>query len=331
MRILILGGTTEARQLAQRLAGRTDLAVVLSLAGRTAAPAQQPVPVRVGGFGGAEGLADYLAEQKIDALIDATHPYAAIISANAIVAARRVRVRLLALHRPGWVAVAGDAIAHHEALSSPSPLVGEGRGGGSEGCGAQVVQTPTPTPDPSPAEPGYSRGSATQPSDRSRQQPTSVGGGEKKALAAGDRWTEVGDVAGAVRALGDASRRVFLALGRKEIEPFAEAPQHHYLVRSVDPVVPPLAVPHAVYVTGRGPFDEADERAMLEQHRIDVVVAKNSGGAATYGKIAAARALGVPVIMLRRPAMPDVEAVETVDDAVAWLDHALALVTARGV
>jgi len=138
-------------------------------------------------------------------------------------------------------------------------------------------------------------------------------------------------VAGAVRALGGTSRRVFLALGRKEIEPFVVAPQHYYLVRSVDPVVPPLAVPHAVYITGRGPFAETDERTMLERHRIDVIVAKNSGGAATYGKIAAARALGLPVIMLRRPAMPDVEAVETVDDAVAWLDHALALVTARGV
>jgi precorrin-6A/cobalt-precorrin-6A reductase len=253
MRILILSGTTQARQLAQRLAGRADLAVVLSLAGRTAAPAPQPVPVRVGGFGGAQGLADYLAEQRIDALIDATHPYAAVISANAANAARAVRIPLLALRRPGWVPVEGD------------------------------------------------------------------------------RWIEVADVAGAVHALGDAPRRVFVALGRKEIEPFAAAPQHHYLVRSVDPVVPPLAVPHAEYITGRGPFDEADERAMLEQHRIDVIVAKNSGGGATYGKIAAARALGLPVIMLRRPAMPDVEAVETVDDAVAWLDHTLALATARGV
>jgi precorrin-6A/cobalt-precorrin-6A reductase len=253
MRILILGGTTEARQLAQRLAGRTDLAVVLSLAGRTAAPAQQPVPVRVGGFGGAEGLANYLADRKIDALIDATHPYAAIISANAIIAVRRARVPLLTLCRPGWIAVAGD------------------------------------------------------------------------------RWIEVGDVTGAVQTLGDTPRCVFLAFGRKEIEPFATAPQHHYLVRSVDPVVPPLAVPHAVYITGRGPFAEADERAMLEQHRIDIIVAKNSGGAATYGKIAAARALGLSVIMLRRPEMPDVEAVETVDGAVAWLDHALALATARGV
>jgi precorrin-6A/cobalt-precorrin-6A reductase len=253
MRILILGGTTEARQLAQRLAGRTDLTVVLSLAGRTAAPVQQPVPVRIGGFGGAQGLAVYLGERQVDALIDATHPYAAIISRNAADAARAARVPLLALRRPGWVPVAGD------------------------------------------------------------------------------RWTEVADTVGAVQALGDTSRCVFLALGRKEIAPFAAAPHHHYLVRSVDPVVPPLAVPDAAYITGRGPFAESDERTLLEQHGVDVIVAKNSGGAATYGKIAAARALGLPVIMLRRPAMPDVEAVETVDDAVAWLDHTLTFVTARGV
>ena len=107
------------------------------------------------------------------------------------------------------------------------------------------------------------------------------------------------------------------------------APQHHYLVRSVDPVEPPLAVPHASYVTGRGPFGEADDHALLEAHRIEVVVAKNSGGTATYGKIAAARALGMPVIMLRRPALPQVPAVATVDEAVAWLDHALTTATRR--
>jgi len=253
MRILILGGITEARQLAQRLATRPDLAVMLSLAGRTAAPASQPVPVRVGGFGGAGGLADYLIDQKIDVLVDATHPYAALISRNAVAAAVAARVPLLALRRPGW-----------------SPVVG-------------------------------------------------------------DHWIEVDDVRGAVRALGKASRRVFLTLGRKEIGPFAGAPQHCYVVRSIDPVVPPLALPRAVYITGRGPFDEADERRILELHRIAVIVTKNGGGGATYGKIAAARALGLPVIMLRRPALPDVEAVETVDDAVGWLDHALALATARGV
>jgi precorrin-6A/cobalt-precorrin-6A reductase len=243
-RILILGGTTEARLLAERLAVRPDLAVTLSLAGRTANPVAQPVPVRRGGFGGPQGLADYLVAERIDALIDATHPYAAIMSANAAQAALSSGVPLLALRRPPWLAVAGD------------------------------------------------------------------------------RWIEADDAAAAVRALGAAPRRVFLALGRNEIAPFVAAPQHHYLVRSVDPVEPPLRVPDASYVIGRGPFTQADDRALLMAHGIEVVVAKNSGGEATHGKIAAARTLGLSIIILRRPALPATPAVETIEDALAWIDHA---------
>jgi precorrin-6A/cobalt-precorrin-6A reductase len=252
-RILILGGTTEARQLAGRLAGRAGLDITLSLAGRTASPAAQPVPVRIGGFGGAAGLADYLVRERIDVLVDATHPYAAVISANAVDAARRAQVLAVALRRPPWVA------------------------------------------------------------------------------AVGDRWIEVADVHDAVRALGQKSRRVFVALGRNELGPFANAPHHHYLIRSVDPVDPPLPLPHASYVIGRGPFGEADDRALLREHSIDAVVAKNSGGAATYGKIVVARALGIDVIMLRRPPAAAGTAVETIEDAIAWLDHALTSAAARGV
>ena len=252
-RILILGGTTQARQLAERLAPRTDLAVTLSLAGRTAAPAPQPVPVRIGGFGGAAGLAAWLGAEAIDLLIDATHPYAARISANAAEAATLAQVPLLALDRPAWVAVDGD------------------------------------------------------------------------------RWTEVADMPAAVSALGATSRRAFLALGRNELAPFAAAPQHFYLIRSVDPVEPPLAVPHAVYLTGRGPFEEADERELLAEHRIEVIVAKNSGGAATYGKIVAARSLGLTVIMLARPARPQMPAAASVEEALVRLDHVLTSEAARGV
>jgi precorrin-6A/cobalt-precorrin-6A reductase len=252
-RILILGGTAEARQLAGRLAGRAGLDITLSLAGRTATPAAQPVPVRIGGFGGAEGLANYLISERVGALIDATHPYANVISANAVAAARRSGVPLIALRRPPWTAVSGD------------------------------------------------------------------------------RWIEVNDVGKAVRAIGQTPRRVFVALGRNELAPFRDAPQHYYLIRSVDPVDPPLPLPHVGYVTGRGPFGEADDRALLIEHRIDVVVAKNSGGTATYGKIAAARVLGIDVVMLRRPPAPACAAVETIEDAIAWLDHALTSAAARGV
>ena len=247
MKILILGGTTEARALAGALAGRDEFSVTLSLAGRTANPLPQAVPTRIGGFGGAEGLERYLRQERIEALIDATHPYAAIISANAARAAERAKVPLLALRRPAWTKVEGD------------------------------------------------------------------------------QWTEVANMHDAVAALGTVPRRVFLAMGRKEIEPFTAAPEH------VDPVDPPLAVPHAIYLTARGPFSEVDDRALLDRQNIDAVVAKNSGGDASYGKIAAARALHLPVILLERPALPDAETVETVEDVFAWLDHALTSAEARGV
>jgi precorrin-6A/cobalt-precorrin-6A reductase len=243
MRVLILGGTTEARRLAERLSSRRDLDVMLSLAGRTNNPVPHPVPLRIGGFGGAEGLAAHLTAARIDRLIDATHPYAAVMSDNAARAAQISGVPLLALRRPPWTAVAGD------------------------------------------------------------------------------RWTEVADTHAAALALGAAPRSVFLALGRNEIAAFETAPQHRYLVRSVDPVEPPLAVPHATYIRARGPFRVADDHALLAAHAIDVVVAKNSGGTAAYGKIAAARALGIAVILLRRPALPDLPAATTIDDVVAWLDH----------
>jgi precorrin-6A/cobalt-precorrin-6A reductase len=227
--------------------------VTLSLAGRTAEPAEQPVPVRTGGFGGTDGLAAYLEAQKIDVLIDATHPYAAIMSANAAEAALRSKVRLLALRRRPWTAVVGD------------------------------------------------------------------------------RWEEVDSIADAVLALGAAPRHVFLAIGRKDIGAFAAAPQHDYLIRSVDPIDPPLDVPRATYLTARGPFSEEEDRELMAEYQTHVLVARNSGGQATYGKIAAARWLDIDVVMLRRPILPAVTTVETVQDAVAWLDHELPPITDRGV
>lgn len=241
LKVLLLGGTFEARQLAKRLAERRDIATTLSLAGRTAEPLAQPVPMRSGGFGGIEGLVHYLRQERIDALVDATHPYAAQMSRHAAAATRMAGVPFLCLHRPAWQAKAGD------------------------------------------------------------------------------HWHVVDNVVEAVTALGKEARRVFVTLGRQEIGPFAAAPWHHYLIRSVDAVG--LALPHVTYILDRGPFAEADERALLEQHRIEVIVAKNSGGTATYGKIAAARALGLEVVMLDRPALPEGEAVETVDAVFDWLLH----------
>jgi precorrin-6A/cobalt-precorrin-6A reductase len=243
-RVLILGGTTEARELAARLGARNDLTVTLSLAGRTANPVEQPVPVRIGGFGGAEGLARYLRDESIELLIDATHPFAARISANAAAAAKLADVALLTLRRPEWRAVEGDI------------------------------------------------------------------------------WTSVDTIPQAVAALGDAPRKVFVTLGRQELKPLEAAPQHFYAIRSVDPVEPRLAVPHAQYILDRGPFEESRERALLERLGIEAILSKNSGGAAAYAKLAAARALKIPVVLVRRPPISG-EAVESVEAAEAAVAHLL--------
>jgi precorrin-6A/cobalt-precorrin-6A reductase len=250
--VLILGGTTEARELGMALRGR-DLSVTMSLAGRTAAPAAQPVPVRRGGFGGPEGLAEYLREQRVDFLIDATHPYANTISSNAVRAALKTNTPVLALRRPAWVAVPGD------------------------------------------------------------------------------EWIDVADAEEAVGALGDEPRRVFLAVGRQELAPFSGASQHCYVIRSVDPVVPPLDVPQVHSILARGPFTEDEDRGVLESFGIDAIVAKNSGGTATYSKIAAARTLGIPVVMFKRPVAPECPSVATVAEAVNWLDHSVGFAVPRGV
>ncbi|MCF3640691.1 cobalt-precorrin-6A reductase [Rhizobium sp. TRM95111] len=252
-RILLLGGTTEARDLAARLAARTDLAVTLSLAGRTLDPAPQPVPVRSGGFGGVQGLETYLRDEAVDLIVDATHPFARRISANAGAAGEAAGIPVLRLERFGW--------------------------------------------------------------DESD----------------GDRWTRVPSVRAAVEALGDVPRRVFLAIGRQEAKAFDAAPQHRYLVRSVDPVVPPLDAPDVDYILARGPFAVEAEVELLKRHETDVVVAKNSGGEATYGKIVAARILGLPVVLIERAAESDGNRAGTVEEALPLIDHLLASGRKRGV
>ncbi|MCS0496374.1 cobalt-precorrin-6A reductase [Ancylobacter sp. MQZ15Z-1] len=245
-RLLILGGTSEARELAARLAaleaaGAGGFEISVSLAGRTRNPLALAAPVRSGGFGGVDGLAAHLAAERIDVLVDATHPFAAGISRNAVEAARLAGVPILALLRPPW-----------------------------------------------------------------ERQP-------------GDIWTDAPDIPGAVAALGTAPRNVLVTLGRNEVRALKAAPQHHYLVRSIDPVDPPLALPRVVYIEARGPFALEDERALFAAHHIDALLSKNSGGAATYGKIAAARALRVEVVMVARPSRPQVETVATIDAVLDWL------------
>ncbi|WP_294197551.1 cobalt-precorrin-6A reductase [uncultured Sphingomonas sp.] len=242
-KLLILGGTTEASALATACAAR-GIAATLSYAGRTAAPARQAVPTRVGGFGGVAGLAAYLREQAITHLIDATHPFAAQMSAHAVAAGERTGVATIALTRPAWAAQAGD------------------------------------------------------------------------------RWTRVRDIDAAVAALDRPAQRVMLALGRMHVAAFAAQPQHHYLLRFVDRAagVPPL--PRHTLVVDRGPFDVARDRALLIAERIDLIVAKNAGGSGAVAKVEAARALGLPVVMIDRPPVPARRAVDSVAAVLDWLDHA---------
>ncbi|WP_093571256.1 cobalt-precorrin-6A reductase [Methylobacterium sp. 174MFSha1.1] len=251
MRILILGGTTEAAGLVRLLAGRPDFDVTLSLAGRTAAPLALPARTRIGGFGGAEGLAAFLRDHGIAALVDATHPFAKVISRNAAVASREAGVPLLAVRRPAW---------------------------------------------------------AREP---------------------GDDWREVDSVADAVPALGEVPRRVFLTVGRLELAAFAAAPQHRYLVRTIEPVGDALPGLDVTAIEARGPFGAAEEEELMRRHGVEVLATKNSGGTATYGKIAAARALGLPVVIVRQPRLPEVAEVAEARDALAWLEAHRA--TDRGV
>ena len=237
-RVLLLGGTTEASDLARLLAG-AGIDAVFSYAGRTAAPVTQPLPMRIGGFGGASGLADWLQGAGISHVIDATHPFAARMSHNAHAACTELGLPLLALQRPAW---------------QPGP---------------------------------------------------------------GDDWQPVPDIAGAVAALPDRPARVFLAIGKQNLDPFARLP-HDWLLRLVDaPDSPPL--PRAQVVIARGPFTADGDRSLMAAHRITHLVAKNSGGAGASAKLQAARDLGVRVVMIDRPALPDRATVATPAEALDWL------------
>jgi len=238
----LLGGTTEAGLLARAIAD-AKVDGIYSYAGRTDAPMGQPMQMRVGGFGGIEGLITYIGAENITHVIDATHPFAAQMSTNAVAACRAAGVPLVALERAPWVADAAD------------------------------------------------------------------------------QWTHVPDLAAAAGALGPIPRRVFLAIGRQHLDAFAGQPQHHYLVRLVDAPNGDLPLPKARLIVARGPFTVAGDRGLMRDHGTQVVVAKNAGGKGAVAKIAAARALGLPVVMIDRPAIPERAVVRTVAGVMDWLHH----------
>ncbi|HEY9536054.1 MAG TPA: cobalt-precorrin-6A reductase, partial [Kiloniellaceae bacterium] len=204
-----------------------------------------PGGLRIGGFGGIEALADYLRRERIDLLVDATHPFAARITDNAEAACRLSGTPRLLVERPPWQAVAGDD------------------------------------------------------------------------------WILVPDAEAAADALPGLAERVFLSVGRQEVEAFSALPRLWFLVRMID--APRGALPLHRYdvVLGRGPFEESGERALFLLHGIQAVVTKNSGGEATYAKIAVARSLDLPVVMIERPTHCAGETAPSVAEALAWIEARL--------
>jgi precorrin-6A/cobalt-precorrin-6A reductase len=242
--ILVLGGTAEARELADALDVQ-GIDVVSSLAGRVSNPRLPGGQVRIGGFGGPAALADWLREHEVSAVVDATHPFAERISASAAEACPRAEVPLLRVERPGW---------------SERP---------------------------------------------------------------GDSWHRVGGLAQAAALVPELGRRVLLTTGRQGLAAFATVADAWFLIRCVEPPQAPLPPDHELLLD-RGPYTLAGELELIDRHELDVVVTKDSGGRLTEAKLDAARERRLPVIVVQRPARPDVEMVSAVADALAWARHHVA-------
>ena len=242
--LLILGGTSLAAAFAHAVTG-LGIHAIYSLAGRIVPQAPPQMETRVGGFGGADALADYLRKENILAVIDATHAYAAQISANALAACHAVELPLLRLQEPPWEEVAGD------------------------------------------------------------------------------QWLHVKNIMAARDTAAKSAGRVFVSTGRQAMAAFAADGRCWWLARVIAPGADLPALANGQYLYARGPFDLADEVAMLREHRISAVISKNAGSAATYAKIAAARDLGLPIIMIARPPAVAAPQVDTVQDAVVWLQDRL--------
>jgi precorrin-6A/cobalt-precorrin-6A reductase len=244
-RVLVLGGSTESSALAARLCAAGGVAVTTSLAGRTASPSALPGEVRIGGFGGSAGLARWLEAERVEAVVDATHPFTGRMPWNAAEACAAQGVPRLRLRRPGW------------------------------------------------------------------------------APEAGDRWTVAADMKTAVAVVAAMpARRVFLTIGRQQLEEFAGLEHVWFLVRSIEPP-DPMPLHQAEVLLSRGPFALAGEEELMRSRRIEAVVTKNSGGSAAAAKLTAARRLGIPVVMVARPPAPPGPCVATVDDALSWLASTL--------
>jgi len=242
-KLLILGGTAEAAELAARLASDDRLETVTSLAGLTRLPNVGSGAVRRGGFGGPDGLAAFLKKEGYDALVDATHPFAAQIARHAAEAAEIAQTPRVKLVRPAF------------------------------------------------------------------------------ARTAEDNFVPVADMQAAASALPE-NARVFLAAGRRELHPFAERADLWCLVRMIEPPAAGDKLPRGELILGRPPSDPDEEIALFEKHRIGWIVSKDSGGRAG-AKIEAARRLKIPVVLVERPAPTPGATVETVEEALQWIEMTL--------
>ena len=243
-RVLILGGTGESVGLARLLEPRPELDTVTSLAGRTRRPAMIPGRVRTGGFGGVEGLSAYLTAERIDAVVDATHPYAETISKHARLACDVLGLPRVQLWRPAWSPVDGDEWTRVSSLDAAADAVAGARIS-ADGC-------------------------------------------------------------------------VFLSTGARDVRIFGRLRHVRFLVRLVDAPRTPLPLANFVLTVDRGPFAIENERALFLEHGVELLVSKNSGGA-TYSKLAAARELRVPVVMVDRPDPETGDRAETAEDVLRWL------------
>lgn len=235
IRILLLGGTGDALMIARDLGVES----VYSLAGLGRTPEDLRCEVRVGGFGGALGMARYIVEAKIALVLDVTHPYAAVISANARSACDATGVPYWALSRPGWVP-------------------------------------------------------------------------EKE-----DDWQKVAGWEEVMRATA-IYHRVFYTVGREPLAYLHAIPPHqHWFIRSLGLGETPVLGPNATLLAARGPFSLDDERRLFDQLQCDVLVTKNSGGAATGAKLQVARERSVKIVMIARPPLPLAD--RTFDNAVALM------------
>lgn len=240
-RLLILGGTGDANKLAAMTNEMLDLATIYSLAGRTHNPNIPLCKIRTGGFGGVDGLVNYLRTAKINFVIDATHPFADKIAANALEACNRVNIPRIKFCRPPW---------------EPNEIT----------------------------------------------------------------WFSALTYSETVRKISTMGERIFLSIGANNLEAFSILSNKWFLIRAIEKPIHPIPLKNHNIIFERGPFDEIQERTLLTNFRIDVLVSKNSGGPPA-AKLNAAHKLGIPIVVIEKPIPPAGKLVYTIEKTLDWLSN----------